>query len=131
MSVIWSQMFLPGPTLTEQNLPNQKGKVFIVTGGVSGVGLKLATFLFQAGGKLYIAGRSKDNAQQAIQLIKSSVHDTSSAGQLEYLPLDYSDLSTNQSLGQNLQKQRIETRPSLDQRRCLFTSNRQRLEAGA
>ena len=94
MSVLWSQMFPPSPTLTEQNLPNQKGRVFIVTGGASGVGLELATFLFQAGGRVYIAGRSQDNAQRAIQSIKSSVHDTLSAGQLEYLPLDLSDLAT-------------------------------------
>ena len=94
MGVMWSQIFPPSPTLTEQNLPSQKGKVFIVTGGASGIGLELATMLFQAGGKVYIAGRSKDNAEQAIQSIKSMVHDTSSAGQLEYLPLDLSDLST-------------------------------------
>ena len=94
MGVMWSQIFPTSPTLTEQNLPSQKGKVFIVTGGASGIGLELATMLFQAGGKVYIAGRSKDNAEQAIQSIKSLVHDTSSAGQLEYLPLDLSDLST-------------------------------------
>ncbi len=28
--------FIPKPTLTEQNLPNQAGRVFIITGGYAG-----------------------------------------------------------------------------------------------
>jgi len=28
--------FIPKPTLTENNLPNQSGRVFIVTGGYAG-----------------------------------------------------------------------------------------------
>ena len=28
--------FIPKPTLTEKNLPNQAGRVFIVTGGYAG-----------------------------------------------------------------------------------------------
>jgi retinol dehydrogenase-12 len=28
--------FIPQPTLTEKNLPNQSGRVFIVTGGYAG-----------------------------------------------------------------------------------------------
>ncbi len=94
MGVAWSQFYPPSPTLTERNLPNQKGKVFIITGGASGIGLELATILYQAGGKIYIAGRSRVTALQKIEAIKSSVRDASSAGQLEYLPLDLSDLNT-------------------------------------
>lgn len=94
MGVTWSQFYPPSPTLTERNLPNQKGKIFIITGGASGIGLELVTILYQAGGKIYIAGRSEAKALQKIEAIKSSVRDASSAGQLEYLPLDLSDLST-------------------------------------
>lgn len=94
MGVAWSQFYPPSPTLTERNLPNQKGKVFMITGGASGIGLELATILYQAGGKIYIAGRSRVTALQKIEAIKSSVRDASSAGQLEYLPLDLSDLNT-------------------------------------
>ena len=39
MGVTFSQMFPPHPGLTEKNLPSQKGKVIIVTGGASGVGI--------------------------------------------------------------------------------------------
>jgi NAD(P)-dependent dehydrogenase (short-subunit alcohol dehydrogenase family) len=92
MGVAWSQFFPPTPNLTEQNLPSQKGKVFIVTGGASGIGFELATILFQAGGKVYIAGRSESKARQSIEQIKAPTHDT--PGQLEYLPLELDDLTT-------------------------------------
>jgi NAD(P)-dependent dehydrogenase (short-subunit alcohol dehydrogenase family) len=94
MGITFSQLYPPGPTLTERTLPSQKGKVFIVTGGASGIGRELVTILFQAGGKIYIAGRSETNAQQCIEDIRSSVKIVSSAGQLEYLPLDLSDLGS-------------------------------------
>ena len=59
MGVTFSQFFPPTPTLTEANLPSQKGKVFIVTGGASGVGFELCSILYQKGGKVYLAGRSR------------------------------------------------------------------------
>ena len=46
MGTIWSQMRPPPPTLTEENLDSQGGKVFLVTGGYSGVGLALAKILY-------------------------------------------------------------------------------------
>jgi retinol dehydrogenase-12 len=35
--------FVPQPTLTEKNLPNQSGRVFIVTGGYAGRSDDLST----------------------------------------------------------------------------------------
>jgi len=96
MGATWSQFFPPAPSLTEKNLPSQKGKVFIVTGGASGIGFELATLLYHAGGKVYIAGRSESNARHAIERIHASSRNTtsSSAGQLEFLFLELDDLST-------------------------------------
>lgn len=94
MGTSFSQFFPPRPSLTEHNLPSQKGKIFIVTGGASGVGHQLAAILYQAGGKIYIAGRSEANAQKAIREIVSSAHETAAAGQLEYLPLELENLSS-------------------------------------
>ena len=65
MGVTSPQFFPPKPTLTEANLPSQKGKVFIVTGGASGVDFELCAILYQAGGKVYLVGRSEANAQSA------------------------------------------------------------------
>jgi hypothetical protein len=35
------------PSLTEVNLPSQNGKVFIVTGGYSGVGFEICRILYR------------------------------------------------------------------------------------
>jgi len=92
MGVMFSQFFPPHPTLTEANLPSQKGKVFIVTGGASGVGFELCTILYKAGGKVYLAGRSEANAQSAISKIKALP--ATSHGELVFLPLSLDDLTT-------------------------------------
>ena len=94
MGLVWSQLFPPTPTFTENNLPNLAGKVFIVTGGASGIGRELASILYKAGGRVYIAGRSEDNADDAIKAIKASASSVSAVGQLEFLYLDLQDLST-------------------------------------
>ena len=62
MGSTFSQRFPPHATLTEQNLPSQKGKVFIVTGDYSGVGYELVTILFRAGGIFYVSGCSEAKA---------------------------------------------------------------------
>ena len=92
MGATYSQFFPPRPALTEDNLPSQKGKVFIVTGGASGVGLELCTVLYQAGAKVYLAGRSEANAQYAISHIKAL--SPTSAGELIFLSLSLDDLKT-------------------------------------
>ena len=92
MGVIFSQFFPPKPTLTEANLPSQKGKVFIVTGGASGVGFELCAILYQAGGKVYLAGRSEANAQSAMSKIKTL--SPTSSGELAFLSLHLDDLTT-------------------------------------
>lgn len=94
MGTTFSQFVPPRPHLTEANLSRQDGKVFIVTGGASGIGYQLATMLYRAGGKVYIAGRSEAKAQEAIKQIRSSVPDSSSTGTFEYLHLELDDLSS-------------------------------------
>jgi NAD(P)-dependent dehydrogenase (short-subunit alcohol dehydrogenase family) len=90
-------MFPTAPVLTEENLPSQKGKVFIVTGGYSGVGLELSKILFNAGAKVYVVGRSEGTAKKEIEDIKTATSNTASAGQLEFLYVDLGDLTTIKS----------------------------------
>lgn len=92
MGTTWSQFFPPAPSLTEANLPSQKGRVFIVTGGYSGVGLELCTILYRAGGKVYVAGRSEEKALDAIAQIRAS--EPSSDGNLVFLALHLDDLAS-------------------------------------
>ncbi|MCJ1440560.1 MAG: hypothetical protein MMC23_001045 [Stictis urceolatum] len=77
MGATWSQLFLPPPQLTEANLPPQTCKVFVVTGGYSGIGLELSTILHRAGGKVYIAASQNGGA----------------TGSLAFIPLVLDDLS--------------------------------------
>jgi NAD(P)-dependent dehydrogenase (short-subunit alcohol dehydrogenase family) len=94
MGLTWSQLFPPPPGFTEKELPDLNGKVFIVTGGYSGVGFELASILYQAKGKVYIAGRSAARGEEAIRQIKTNCPDATSVGQLEFLRLNLSDLIT-------------------------------------
>lgn len=54
-----TQFFPPKPTFTEKNVPMQRGKVFIVTGGNSGVGFELCKLLYGTGATIYMAARSE------------------------------------------------------------------------
>ena len=95
MRSIWSQFFPPKADLTEANLPSQEGKVFIVTGGYSGIGFELCTILYNAGGKVYLAGRSQEKAEAAIAKIKDAHISTSpSSRDIAFLPLSLDDLTT-------------------------------------
>lgn len=76
--------------LTEQNLPDQTGKVFIVTGGNAGVGKELAQILYSRNAKIYVASRSESKALAAIDEIKQK--HTTSKGELHFLHLDLNDL---------------------------------------
>lgn len=100
ISVIRSR-FPPPPTFTEKDIPPLNGRVFIVTGGYSGVGLELARMLFHAGGKVYIASRSKQKAEAAMKDILDStapsvdnVYNKDREKNLVFLRLDLADLTT-------------------------------------
>ncbi|KAF5668275.1 carbonyl reductase [Fusarium denticulatum] len=47
------------------NMPNLNGKVAVVTGGSSGIGLETVRFLARKGAKVYLTTRSEARAQQA------------------------------------------------------------------
>jgi retinol dehydrogenase-12 len=67
-------------------------QVFIVTGSSSGIGKELAQILYSHNAKVYVAARSAEKANQAIDAIKSAF--PNSKGVLEYLHLDLNDLTT-------------------------------------
>ncbi|KAL4784156.1 hypothetical protein BJX76DRAFT_348064 [Aspergillus varians] len=80
------------PPLTEANLPDQTGKVFIVTGATSGYGLLLTTFLYQRNAKVYLAARNSKKTNEVIADIQKRF--PNSQGQLDSISLNLSDLST-------------------------------------
>ena len=89
----WTQWFPPAPTLTEENVPDQTGKVFIVTGSNGGIGFELVKILYAKGATVYMASRSQQRAEVAIRTIRS-VMPAADPGKLRFLHLDLADLTT-------------------------------------
>lgn len=112
MSKLRRSTFVPyKATLTEENLPDQTGKVwpsssssllsksqcspyqvFIVTGGSSGVGKELVRILFQHNAKVWIATRSQGRTEEAIAEIQAA--HPRSKGQMVFLKLELDNLAT-------------------------------------
>lgn len=82
----WSQFFPPKPNFSSSDLAPLDSKVFIVTGGASGIGLELCKVLYQKNGIVYIAGRSEENAKKAMRDIRATA--SSANGHLEFLLLN-------------------------------------------
>ncbi|KXJ87965.1 short-chain dehydrogenase, partial [Microdochium bolleyi] len=87
-----STIFPSTPTLTEKNLPDQSGKVFMVTGGSSGVGKELVGILYGSNAKIYIATRSQSRCKTAMDEIRAA--HPHSRGELVFLSLQLDDLTT-------------------------------------
>jgi len=87
-----SQLYPPKPSFTEENIPELKGKIYIVTGANTGVGKELAQLLYAKNAKVYVAARSQEKATKAIEDIKMAA--PQSSGDLVFLSLDLADLST-------------------------------------
>ncbi|KAI5805308.1 hypothetical protein DFH27DRAFT_550444 [Peziza echinospora] len=77
--------------LTEANLPDQAGRVFIVTGGNTGVGGALVRILYQRNGTVYVASRSATKALAHIAALEAAYPE--STGKLVFLRLVLNDLA--------------------------------------
>ncbi|KAF1986179.1 NAD(P)-binding protein [Aulographum hederae CBS 113979] len=92
MAFISQSYFIPAPTLTEKNLPDQAGRVHIVTGGYAGVGFELVKILYGKHATVYVAGRSQEKATKAISTAQKEFPD--SKGKLAFMNVDLSNLAT-------------------------------------
>jgi NAD(P)-dependent dehydrogenase (short-subunit alcohol dehydrogenase family) len=73
---------------TKENIPNQEGRVVIVTGANVGIGYETALALYEKGAHVVLACRDIEKANEAAEKIKN----TASKGSVEVLQLDLSDL---------------------------------------
>ncbi|KAG9231632.1 hypothetical protein BJ875DRAFT_429425 [Amylocarpus encephaloides] len=99
MATSWGEMFPPSPGFTEKDISSQHGRVFLITGGTTGIGFELAKALYHLNGRVYITSRSLRSAEAAITRITSSRPHPSQkiaagSGSLQPLKLDFSDLRT-------------------------------------
>ncbi|KAL7940190.1 NAD(P)-binding protein [Trichoderma barbatum] len=77
---------------SETSIPDLVGKVALVTGGNSGIGLQTVKQLALHGAKVYLGARSESRAKQAIDSILSE-HQTINKEHMIWLPLDLLKLS--------------------------------------
>ena len=75
---------------TADNVPDQSGRTFIVTGANTGIGFQVARRLAQKRARVLLACRSEGRAQAAMAAIRRDVAEAD----LAFLPLDQSDLAS-------------------------------------
>ncbi|MEM8895257.1 MAG: oxidoreductase [Bacteroidota bacterium] len=75
---------------TTENIPDQTGKVFLVTGANSGLGLGTSKVLASKGAKVVMTARNLQKGQAAIDEIKSDVPNAD----LDLMQLDLADLNS-------------------------------------
>lgn len=75
---------------TNDKIPDQNGKVIIVTGGNTGIGYETCYELVKNGAKVYLAARTESRAMSAINKIQAA----GLKGSVQWLPLDLQDLAS-------------------------------------
>ncbi|KAI0263036.1 NAD-binding protein [Gloeopeniophorella convolvens] len=84
----FSQTFPPKPTWTSKDVPDQTGKIAIVTGGNGGIGRETARVLLTKGAKVYLATRSKEKTEKAIEELRKETGNNN----VFFLKIDLADL---------------------------------------
>ena len=88
----------PKPDWSLSDMPSQKGRIFVVTGGTSGMGYEDAKALAAAGAQVVIAARNPERGQEAIDRIKQEVP----KAKVQFESVDLSNLSSVRELGKRL-----------------------------
>lgn len=96
----------PKPDWSLADMPSQSGRIFLVTGGTSGMGYEDAKALAAAGAQVVIAARNPQRGEEAIARIKQEVTDA----QVQFEAVDLADLASVKVLGERLSA----TLPRLD-----------------
>ena len=85
---------------TAKNIPNQKGKVVIVTGSSSGIGYEAARVLANKEATVIIAVRSLDKGNKAVEKILGQNKDAD----VKVMQLDLADLKSVKNFAENFKK---------------------------
>lgn len=97
---------LPKPDWSLADMPSQAGRIFLVTGGTSGMGYEDAKALAAAGAQVVIAARNSQRGADAIARIKQDVPQA----QVRFEAVDLADLASVKALSERLNA----TLPRLD-----------------
>ncbi|KAF9906120.1 hypothetical protein EC991_000916 [Linnemannia zychae] len=102
----WKTFVTPNRYSHDQ-IPNLAGKVAIVTGANTGLGYATTVALAAHGAHVFLACRSKERAEDAIERAKVEIKETypaAPAPQLEFLELDLNDMNKSRQAAQNFLK---------------------------
>lgn len=86
------QLFPPCAKFTPSDLPDQTGKVHIVTGGSSGVGFELVKVLYCKNATVYVAARKGSKLDNTVKSLREAC--PQSHGRIEPMAIDLGDLPT-------------------------------------
>jgi NAD(P)-dependent dehydrogenase (short-subunit alcohol dehydrogenase family) len=89
---------------TAQDIPDQKGRVALVTGANSGLGYCTARELAVHGAKVLLACRSPERGAEAVRRLRAQTP----GADLEYRPLDLADLASVRALAAELATDRLD-----------------------
>jgi NAD(P)-dependent dehydrogenase (short-subunit alcohol dehydrogenase family) len=89
---------------TTNQIPDQTGKIALVTGGNSGIGYQIALAMANKGAKVIIACRKPENAEDAIATIKQS----NPKVDMSSVSLDLASLASVKSLTERLDIERLD-----------------------
>src|SRR5690606_27188960 len=88
------------------DMPSQEGRIFLVTGGTSGMGFEDARALAAAAAQVVIAARNAERGGEAIERIRKDVPDA----RVRFEALDLADMASIRALAERL----AATLPRLD-----------------
>ncbi|KZV96235.1 NAD(P)-binding protein [Exidia glandulosa HHB12029] len=86
---LFNQSFPPAPTWSVDEIPDQTGRVHLVTGGYAGIGRETVKALLNKNATVYIAARSRTKAEAAIAALKQET-----GREALFLELDLASLSS-------------------------------------
>jgi NAD(P)-dependent dehydrogenase (short-subunit alcohol dehydrogenase family) len=89
------QLYPPTPEWSVDKISDLSGKVFIVTGGNTGIGKETCKQLLLKNGKVYLAARSESKAQAALDELEKET-----GKRAIFLQLDLSDLDATKKSAQ-------------------------------
>ncbi|PIL34990.1 hypothetical protein GSI_02777 [Ganoderma sinense ZZ0214-1] len=92
---VFVQSFPPKPEFTADKIPDQSGRVVLVTGGNTGIGYETTKQMLKHNAKVYLAARSQEKAEAAIASLKEET-----GWEAIFLQLDLASLASIKAASQ-------------------------------
>ncbi|VDC05298.1 unnamed protein product [Peniophora sp. CBMAI 1063] len=87
-----------------RDIPRLDGKVAIVTGGYSGIGLETCRQLLAHGATVYMLIRTPARAESVIKQLETDIPELTGKGRAKYIQVDFSSMSEIKKAGEEFMK---------------------------